>query len=167
MNRKLTVLTFALLALLWLLVACSPPGDSSTAAQQPPESTQPAAGPSAADGWPDGQVQTSAEGAVTVAITPLNLNSPANTLQFEVTLNTHSVELDMDLAALSTLATDNGLTAEPIRWEAPSGGHHVSGVLSFPATVEGQALLEGATTITVTIRDLDTPQRLFYWSISG
>jgi len=103
------------------------------------------------------------QGAVVVEITPLNLNSPGQNLDFQISLNTHSVDLSMDLAALSTLMTDTGYSVQATRWEAPLGGHHVSGKLSFPATVDGAPLLTDATKLTLIVVNLDAPERIFVW----
>jgi hypothetical protein len=117
--------------------------------------------------WPDGEAQLDEQGFVAVAVTPLNLNAPDGTLNFNVGLNTHSVDLSMDLAPLATLEADNGLGVQAILWDAPRGGHHVSGVLSFPAVSEGVSLLEGASHLTLKIRDVDAPERSFTWSLTG
>lgn len=113
--------------------------------------------------WPDGQAQQDAQGAVEVTITPLNLNDPGETLDFEVSLNTHSIDLSMDLAALAILTTDTGLTVQASLWEAPRGGHHVKGRLSFPVTSNGTPILEGANQVTLTLMNLDAPERVFIW----
>ena len=52
------------------------------------------------------------QGAVVFEVTPLNLGTPADTLEFDVAMNTHSVDLSMDLAALSTLSTDTGISLQ-------------------------------------------------------
>ena len=117
--------------------------------------------------WPDGEVQLDEQGFVEVAVTPLNLNAPDETLNFNVGLNTHSVDLSMDLAPLAKLETDNGLGVQAILWDAPKGGHHVSGVLSFPSIADGVTLLEGASHLTLTIHDIDAPERSFTWSLTG
>ena len=78
------------------------------------------------------------QGAVTVIVTPLDLNSSQDTLRFEVALETHSIDLSMDLATLATLSTDTGESVNASMWDAPRGGHHVSGTLSFPANVDGK-----------------------------
>lgn len=117
--------------------------------------------------WPDGEVKLDTQGFVEVAVTPLNLNAPAGNLNFSVGLNTHSVDLSMDLASLATLEADNGLGVRAMLWDAPRGGHHVSGVLSFPAVSEGASLLEGASTVTLRIHDVDAPERSFTWSLTG
>jgi hypothetical protein len=114
-------------------------------------------------GWTEQTTQTDDQGAVTVEITPLNLANAGETLDFQVVLDTHSVDLSMDLAALATLTTDTGKTSQALKWDAPLGGHHVEGTLSFPAAMDGSTLLEGASQITLTIKDLDAPQRVFVW----
>ena len=117
--------------------------------------------------WPDGEVQLDEQGFVEVAVTPLNLNALDETLNFDVGLNTHSVDLSMDLAPLAKLEAGNGLSVQASFWDAPSGGHHVSGILSFPSVVDGVTLLEGASHLTLTIYDVDAPERSFTWSLSG
>lgn len=106
------------------------------------------------------------QGAVAVSITPLNIGQDAATLDFEVALNTHSVDLGMDLSKLASLTTDKGAAVAAATWNAPSGGHHVSGMLSFPAAVDGAALLDGATRITLTLQNLDAPSRTFTWNLN-
>lgn len=114
---------------------------------------------------PENLMQEDAQGAVSVTVTPLNLDQTGEELQFAVAMNTHSVELEMDLTTLAVLTTDTGLTVTPIQWDAPSGGHHVNGTLIFPAVSNGQPLLEGVSTITLTIHDLDAAERIFTWDL--
>jgi hypothetical protein len=106
------------------------------------------------------------QGAVTVSVIPLNLDAPSDTLNFDVAMNTHSVDLSMDLAILATLESDTGLSVAPLIWDAPRGGHHVGGALTFPASVDGKPLLDGAATLTLTIRDVDVPERVFVWDLA-
>jgi hypothetical protein len=99
-------------------------------------------------------------------ITPLNLAVPGETLDFDVSMNTHSVDLGWNLAALSTLSTDAGLAVQGVSWPVGSG-HHYEGTLTFPAkTGDGRALLEGAKTLTLTIRDAGAAERVFVWELS-
>jgi hypothetical protein len=105
------------------------------------------------------------QGMVTIEATPVNLGMPGDTLIFEVAMNTHSVDLSMDLATLSTLAMDSGLVVQASLWEAPRGGHHVSGKLIFPATRDGKSIFEGATKFTLTISNVDVPIRIFEWEL--
>lgn len=108
---------------------------------------------------------TDSQGAVTVIVKPIDLNNSPDTLSFEVTLNTHSIDLSMDLAALATLMTDTGQSVQATLWDAPLGGHHVSGTLSFPASIDGKPILDGAVKLTLIIKDVDAPERTFTWDL--
>lgn len=112
-----------------------------------------------------GLVRTDEQGAVQISVTPLNLVDPGETLDFEVIMNTHSVELGMNLAELATLSTDSGQMVTARAWDAPSGGHHVEGKLQFPSSVDGKLLLKGATRVTLSLRDIDAPERVFTWEL--
>jgi hypothetical protein len=105
------------------------------------------------------------QGAVTVNVTPLNLDNPSDQLEFDIALETHSVDLSMDLATLATLTTDTGITVQSTTWDAPRGGHHVEGKLFFPATQDGKTILDAASKLTLTITDIDAPSRVFEWSV--
>ena len=150
---------FTLMAL--FLSACSP------AAKLPPVvsgSTETA--PASTQETSEGLTRTDQQGVVVVSVTPLNLNTPGQTLDFEVSMETHSVELSMDLTTLATLATDTGLQVQAISWEGPRGGHHISGTLSFPATADGKPLPAGASQLTLTIISVDAAARTFTWDIT-
>ena len=163
MKRNLFLIVAMLLA--GFLTACST------------ESTSQLAIIAAVDEVPDGaneRPQTAAwetavdeQGAVTIAITPVDLSVEATTLAFEVAMDTHSVDLSMDLAALATVTTDNGRTVPASLWDAVPGGHHVSGVLTFPAIVEDTAVLAEASQLTLTITDVDAPSRSFSWTLTN
>lgn len=151
-----------------LLTACSSQSSlqpevavAAPAATEAPVSPQPPA--TYPDLWVEDVPRVDEQGAVVVEIVPLNLNSPAGTLDFSVSLNTHSVDLSMDLAALATLTTDTGHSVAAVAWDAPRGGHHVRGVLSFPSGVDGQPVLKEASRITITVLNLDVPERVFVW----
>ena len=105
------------------------------------------------------------QGMVAVGVTPLNLKDGSDTLDFDVSMNTHSVDLSMDLSKLATLTTDAGIRVQAIAWDAPGSGHHVSGKLSFPATKDGKSILDGATKLTMTIINVDAPSRTFEWQL--
>ncbi len=109
--------------------------------------------------------RTDQQGAIILDVTPLNLGTPADTLEFNVAMNTHSIDLGMDLAMLSTLTTDTGVNVQATLWDAPRGGHHVEGRLIFPAIVDGKRLIDGAGKITLTIIDVDAPSRVFEWEL--
>ena len=72
----------------------------------------------------------SSEDEVEVSVTPKKQSD--DSWNFEVVLNTHSVELSDDLAKSSTLVDKNGNTHKALAWEGdPPGGHHREGVLKF------------------------------------
>lgn len=165
-------LLLILIPLTLVLAACSPKQPEPPIAAAVPTVTAPA-GPATALPAPTlvapdaGLMRVDEQGMVVLEVTPANLGSAADTLEFDVAMNTHSVDLSMDLAALSTLSTDTGRTVQPLRWDAPpGGGHHVSGKLIFPSVVDGKYLLEGASKLTLTILNVDAPSRLFEWDLN-
>ena len=105
------------------------------------------------------------QGSVIFEVTPLNLGTPADTLEFDVSMNTHSVDLIMDLAQLAILSTDAGLAVHASKWDATPGGHHVSGKLIFPSTQDTKSILEGASKLTLTIINVDATSRIFEWEL--
>ena len=107
------------------------------------------------------------QGAVTVTVTPSNLESTGKTFDFDVSLQTHSVDLSMDLGALSTLEVDTGVQVSASAWNGPKGGHHVKGTLSFPASQDGQPILTGAKTLTLIIQKVDAEKRSFTWEVTN
>src|SRR6266498_1382415 len=109
--------------------------------------------------------RTDEQGAVVFQITPLNLNTPADTLEFDVAMNTHSIDLGMDLASLSTLSTDTGVAIPAAKWDATPGGHHVDGKLIFPLMTNGKSILDGASKLTLTIVNVDAASRVFEWEL--
>lgn len=155
------ILTSVFLTLLAMLLAACAQTPTPTVTPVPP---QPESVETAVPGKWDTQTPILDEqGTVTVEITPLNLTSSGETLDFQVSLNTHSVDLSMDLAMLATLATDTGRSVQALNWDAPLGGHHVEGVLSFPAMQEDGPILDSATSLILTIVEIDAPERTFVW----
>jgi len=122
-----------------------------------------------ADAQPPSQVlsRVDRQGEVEVVVTPMDIGDGSDgVIRFEVTMNTHSVDLSMDLARLSNLATDLGVRLDAESWTGGSG-HHVSGQLDFPEyTPDGTPLIGDAKEIILTIRDIDAPERVFVWQLS-
>lgn len=143
-----------------ILSACSA---ASSSGQTPPQAAPASTESSPASNTPG--ALTDQQGAVTVQATPLNLDAPGDNLEFDIVLDTHSVDLSMDLAPLSTLTTDTGITIQAATWDAPRGGHHVEGKLIFPATKDGKSILDGAAKLTLTILNVDAPSRTFEWKL--
>ncbi|MFH1185514.1 MAG: hypothetical protein V1755_10820 [Chloroflexota bacterium] len=147
-------------------------GACSATATPPPVPTEPAsipAGevPAGVDPFASGNTLTrrDEQGAIVVQVTPVGLDQTAAQIEFEVVLNTHSIDLGMDLAPRSTLTTDTGITLQASLWNAPLGGHHVSGRLIFPGTKDDASILASAGKLTLTIRDLDAGVRIFEWDL--
>jgi hypothetical protein len=87
-------------------------------------------------------------GAVTVTASWLPGASSAR-----VALDTHSVELDgFDLSVLARVRLDGGQWVIPTAWDAPKGGHHRSGTLTF-GSLEPRAIAS-ARVIELEIRDV-------------
>lgn len=104
------------------------------------------------------------EGAVTVKVTWGGLAAGP---EFEVALDTHSVELDgYDLTDLAVLRAENGTELTALAWDAPKGGHHRSGKLAFPASIGGMPTFSDKTsTFQLVIRDIDgVKERAFTWT---
>jgi hypothetical protein len=97
---------------------------------------------------------------VTVEVGPKDI-VPNKAVRFDVTLSTHSVELGFDLTKIATLEDGKGNVLTPTGWEgSPPGGHHRTGVLSFPP------LGDGVTTITLRLKGIaDVPERVFAWQL--
>ena len=146
-----------------VLAACS--GTQTPAASQLTKDV-PTAQPGANATQFEGLTREDGQGAVTVKVTPLNLNTASATLDFAVVLDTHSVDLSMDLTQLAVLQADTGVLVNASVWPVGSG-HHYEATLSFPAkTAEGTSVLDGATTLTLIIKDVDAPERIFEWALS-
>lgn len=105
--------------------------------------------------------QVNEGGQVSVSVT---WKGPQAGPVFLIEMNTHSVDLDnVDLSSLATLKTPQGDLA-PSAWEAPKGGHHRSGQLSFPSTLpDGTPTVSGGP-LDLVIRDVaGVPERSFAW----
>lgn len=107
--------------------------------------------------------QTSEGGQVTVKATWLaNREDPT----FAIVLDTHSVTLDgYDLRQLALLRVD-GVSVKPASWDAPAGGHHRTGTLTFPSTTDhgNQLITERSQKVELVISGVgDVPERVFTW----
>jgi hypothetical protein len=104
--------------------------------------------------------QSNKENGVRVDAMPVELKAGSE-VRFEVRLNTHSVALDQNLAAISSLKDNKGNTFQAIGWDgSPPGGHHRSGTLSFPA------LAQGTKTVTLIIKGIGKDsERIFSWQV--
>lgn len=98
------------------------------------------------------QTLTSNENNVEFQVTPLS------TSEFQIAIDTHSVELDFDLTQISALYDDAGNTYKPLKWEGSEpGGHHRNGILKFPS------IDKNAKSIKLVI--IDSTKREFSWNL--
>lgn len=104
--------------------------------------------------------QTSSEHGVKVVVTPHNLSSEENVWNFDLQMETHSRNLDEDMAKSSLLVVD-GIQYVPIGWEgSPPGTHHRKGLLRF------KAIAPQAVSVELQIRLIGEPlPRNFSWRL--
>ena len=103
------------------------------------------------------ETKTDEQASITVMVTPLDLSPQSIEWKFNITMDTHSVELDQDLVAISILTDGRGNEYKPIRWDGPVSDHHREGVLIFnPITPYPQHL-------KLRINDIGDIQRFFTW----
>ena len=125
-----------------------------------PPRTSPTAPPSQ---W-SAASQTSEGGQVTIKATLQDTLAPPT---FKITMDTHAVDLDgYDLTQLAVLRTNSGSEVRPTSWDAPKGGHHREGTLTFPTTTAGGQPVIGPATrsIELVIRDVaNVPERSLQW----
>lgn len=131
-----SALPLIMMVILVLVAVCSTNKESRPSTSDAP--------PSAAnDSVPisNGLTQTSAGGAVEIQVKWLA--DKKDSLVFDVSMNTHSVDLDKyDLKQLTVLHDSQGNEYQPLSWNSAAGGHHRSGKLIF--AVPG-SLNEGGT----------------------
>lgn len=110
--------------------------------------------------------QTNEGGQVTLTATR---QLKENSLSFTIALNTHSVDLDgYDLSQLALLRTDQGREVLPSSWDAPKGGHHRQGTLTFPATTaDGRPVVAAGTQyIELVIKGVGgVSERVLRWAL--
>ncbi|MEK7208903.1 MAG: hypothetical protein AAB677_01440 [Patescibacteria group bacterium] len=101
------------------------------------------------------ETQINSEGPVSVKVTP----KLSAAVAFEITLDTHSEELTVDLTRAVTLRDETGREYPPLGWQGdPPGGHHREGLLTF-----GQ-LAPRPQTLQLTVRQIGgVAERKFKW----
>lgn len=103
--------------------------------------------------------QINNEGVVEVTIKPKNFSEKE--WIFEISLNTHSEELNIDLLENALMLDDKGNKYRPIHWDGdPLGGHHRSGFLKF------NPVLPLPESITIKILNIGgIKERSFVWQL--
>ncbi len=110
--------------------------------------------------------RTNEDGQITIKVTWQGKSAGP---VFRVEMDTHAVNLDSyDLRQLALLHLGQGQELQPGGWNAPAGGHHRSGTLSFPATTASGSPVIGSDThiIKLTIRNVGgIAERTFLWTL--
>lgn len=130
----------------------------------PPSATAQASAVASASKQPAGSAtQTDEGGQVTVIAT---WSGPAAGAAIDVTLDTHSVDLDgLDLAD-AIMRNDRGDSLAARSWSAPKGGHHREGALMFDG--DAPSFFAGATWVELVLIGIgDVPQRTLRWDVDA
>ena len=159
--RRPTLLLLPLAAVALLVAACggtTTPASTGTSATPGGSATGTGTTAAQASG-----TRTSEGGQVTVAAT---WGGPASGASFEVTLDTHSVDLDaLDLSD-AVLRNDRGETLAARPWPAPKGGHHRAGTLAFDG--DQARFFAGAGWVELVLTGIgDLPERTLRWEIGS
>lgn len=161
MRRRLGIFLLSSI-LIGTLAAC---GSATTASPGSATTSQgaSAARATAAAASIAGATQRSEGGQVTVEAT---WKGPAVLAIFDVKLDTHSVDLDgLDLSN-AVLRNDRGETLAARPWDAPTGGHHREGSLTFDGNVS--SFLAGAKSIELVLAGIgDIPERTLRWQVGS
>lgn len=151
MNKNLLVVVAIVLVTLGaVFVSRNVRNDQAVQTQPQPVQQQPAK-----KSFP---AKTDSQGEVEIEVTPKILEV-GKEVSFQVTFNTHSVELDKDLVKVSKLTDDQGNEYLPVSWSGGIGGHHLSGELIFPKISENTKSLE------LKISEVGGVERIFKWEL--
>lgn len=100
--------------------------------------------------------QTKTMGAVEVEIKPVSV-APGQEAVFELSMSTHSVELNYDYTQIATLSDDQGNSYKPTTWTGGNSGHHLSGQLIFAP------FSENPKELTLVFNGIDNETESFVW----
>ena len=105
--------------------------------------------------------QRNQSGDVTVTVKPMDVSTGTATWSFQVTLKTHSQELNDDLASAAYIVDDAGKRTPATGWEGNApGGHERKGILRFKALTPPPGTLELHIQ-----RPGETAPRTFRWKL--
>lgn len=114
--------------------------------------------------------KTDSQGEVTVLAEWLNPKElDADSLQFDLVMDTHSVNLEeYEILKNTEVLIDNLVINSGFRIEKQGAGHHVSQILIVPIdTLKSGTNLSQAKSIKLVLKNLgNIPQRTFVWNIS-
>ncbi len=103
--------------------------------------------------------QVKDEGGVSIEVAPIDF-SFSTPVKLKVDFTTHQGNLDFDITKISYLLDDKNNKYIPVSWEGGSGGHHLSGALSFSEPIKD------TKTIKFVIENVyNVEKREFLWEI--
>ncbi len=155
-----SVLAISILMVIVTLAGCS----SRFVSQQKKDTSPPSPSSGSSSLEPiNGLVQSNTGGAVTIDVEWVKTGD--GSLIFNVSMNTHSVDLDRyDLGKLAVLRDSAGNEYHPVSWDSATGGHHRQGTLAFPVP---DSLSQGkARYVEMVIRDVaGIEERALKWEL--
>lgn len=104
--------------------------------------------------------KTNSGGGLTIDVNPINFsfNMP---VRFKIEMNTHQGNLEFDITKQSILFDGLGNKYFPIEWDGGVGGHHISGILTFPIITKQDNIIK------LTINDIyGVKERVFEWELN-
>jgi len=103
--------------------------------------------------------QVNDEGGVSAEVTPIDF-SFSTPVKLKIDFTTHQGNLDFDMTKISYLLDDKNNKYIPASWDGGSGGHHLSGTLSFSEPIKD------TKTIKFTIENVyNVEKREFFWQV--
>lgn len=157
---KGSLLTIFIIMVAVIVAGCS----SGFVPQQEGGASSPSSPPVPSANRPtNGLVQSNTGGSVTIDVEWIKREG--DFLIFNVTMDTHSVDLDQyDLGKLAMLRDDADNKYYPVSWDAAPGGHHREGRLTFPLP---DSVSQGkAKYVEITIRDVaGIEARVLKWEL--
>ncbi len=133
---------------------------SASAGSQGSSSTNSVSNAGASNSTTGLEAQSVDGGSVTVEVKPVAV-AVGQPIEFQVAMNTHSVDLSNDMVASSVLEDNAGNEYKPTAWDGPpGGGHHRSGTLKF------DALKTKPQSLTLIIKGIaGVADRTFKWDL--
>lgn len=105
-------------------------------------------------------VKTNSENGLSVKATPIDF-SWKKPVQIEIKFTTHQGDLNFDLTKNAVLINDKNQQYLPLSWSGGNGGHHLSGILVFPA------ISKETKNIKLIINNVyNTKERIFEWNLN-
>ncbi len=105
------------------------------------------------------QTKTDSQSSVTIEVTPKSIGADKQENIFELSLNTHSVDLNYDFQKVIILKDNLGNKYEALEWTGGEGGHHMDGEIIFPGINKNAKIIE------MEIDGVGGVKRSFKWNI--